>query len=70
MIEDIITISLVHCVEKTTSDLRKDAELHILVLKEESLVGTVLLLTLHVLVHDIHIVIKNIWIDASASTLV
>ena len=70
MIEDIISVCLVDSIEQTTADLRKHAKLHILILEEESLVCTHLLLTFHILVDNIHIVIENIRIYTSACTLV
>ena len=70
MIEYVITVGLVHSIEQAASDLGKYAKLHIFILKKQSLICTVLLLTLHVLVHDIHIVIEDIRIYAAASTLV
>ena len=63
MVEDVISVCLVYGIEQTTSDFRKDAELHILVLKVESSV------LLHLTVSG-HVVVQRIRIDASAGSLI
>ena len=62
-VKDVVTVGLVDGIQQPASDLREYAQLHILVLHIETIVGHILLLTGHV-------VIERIGIDTSFGALV
>ena len=62
-VEDVIAVGLVDSIEQTTADLRKDTELHVLVLHVETVVGDILAFACHV-------VVERIRIDAPLGSLV
>ena len=62
-VEDLITVGLVCRIEKTTSDVRKHTDLHIIILKVNSSVSRIHLF-------DCRVIIHCVWIYATFCPLV
>ena len=63
VVEDVVAVGLVHRVQKPAAELRHYAQLHVLILHVQAVVG-------HVLLRAGHVVVQWIWIDASLRPLV
>ena len=63
VVEDVVAVGLVHRVQKPAAELRHYAQLHVLILHVQAVVG-------HVLLRARHVVVQWIWIDATLRPLV